>query len=483
MFKKVGQPTIFLRILPLPILFLLALSAIIFLRPFPAAADSAANSVFFRDLQGHWAGSHITRLASLDAIKGYPDYTFKPGQQISRLETLVLLMRSTGFEVEAKQLTRAGSSSGHPAAGAGGASSATSRVPWGQEYLDLAVDKGFLQFDGANCYDFNAPATRLEAALLLAHMLYLQPPLPASGKKVDGFIIDRAFTDEAQVPPSDRTCLRALAAAGIMSGYPDGSFRPQNYLTRAEAAVIISGLVDQDWIKISEGKRYLGLISGINSARGVRELELITPGQVQKFKVDQDVYCCEDGGELSLEQAVGRRAEIILGKSKQVLWVNLSQPRETSLDTETIRGSVKLVALGKENLLVLSDLNCQDRLLPVSWEAVLYKKDALQSFASLKPGVFLDVQISGGHVKKATMLEVKSISSQIERFDGRRLYLKGKASANKPGWFNYYDRARVVDREGFSRGEVQVGDRVQITYLDPYPGEIDDEIPLEIRVQ
>ncbi|MEG3072501.1 MAG: hypothetical protein RQM92_18205 [Candidatus Syntrophopropionicum ammoniitolerans] len=51
------------------------------------------------------------------------------------------------------------------------------------------------------------------------------------------------------------------------------------------------------------------------------------------------------------------------------------------------------------------------------------------------------------------MLEVKSISGQVERFDGRRLYLKGKASANKPGWFNYYDRARVVDREGFSRGK------------------------------
>ncbi len=483
MFKKVVQPIIFLRIRPLPILFLLALSAIIFLRPLPAAADPAANSVFFRDLQGHWAGSHITRLASLDAVKGYPDQTFKPEQQISRLETLVLFMRSTGFEAEAKQLTRAGSSSGRPAVNAGEAPSAIPRVSWGQEYLDLAVDKGFLQFDSTNNHDFNAPATRLEAAQLLAHMLYLQPPLPASGKKVDGFIIDQVFTDEAQVPPGDRTCLRVLAAAGIMSGYPDGSFRPQNFLTRAEATTIISGLVDQGWIKISEGKRYVGLVSGINTTRGVREIELITPAQVQKLKVAQDVYCCGDSGELPLEQAVGRRAEVILDKSKKVLWVNTLQPRGNSLDTEAIRGSVKLVALGKENLLVLSDLNCKDRLLPVSWEAVLYKKDALQSFTSLKPGVFLDVQISGGQVKKATVLEVKSISGQIEKLDGRRLYLKGKASANKSGWFNYYDRARVVDREGFSRGEAQVGDRVQITYLDPYPGEIDDEIPLEIKVQ
>ncbi|MFA4884863.1 MAG: hypothetical protein WC601_03655 [Desulfotomaculaceae bacterium] len=43
---------------------------------------------------------------------------------------------------------------------------------------------------------------------------------------------------------------------------------------------------------------------------------------------------------------------------------------------------------------------------------------------------------------------------------------------SKPGWFNYYDRAR----------DVQVGETVQITYLDPFPEEIDDEIPLEIKV-
>lgn len=53
----------------------------------------------------------------------------------------------------------------------------------------------------------------------------------------------------------------------------------------------------------------------------------------------------------------------------------------------------------------------------------MYKKDALQSFASLKPGTFLDVH-TDGQIKKATVLEVKNISGQIERFDYRRLYLR-----------------------------------------------------------
>lgn len=489
--KKAARQIIFFKTRRLPVLFLLALPAIVFLRPFfVAAAAPAANTVFFNDLQGHWARSHITRLAALDAVKGHPDHTFKPDQQISRLETLALFMRSGGFDAESEQLAKARSSSGRPVAGARADLSATPRAPWGQQYLDLAVDKGFLRFDNADIYDFDAPATRLEAARLLAHVLYLLPPLPAPGGEADGnvetaagFSIDKAFTDEAQAPPGDRACLRALAAAGVMSGYPDGSFRPLDCLTRAEAAVIISGLADRGWIKMAEGRRYIGLISRINTPKGVGELELITPAGAQKFKVAQDVYCCGDGGERSLEQAAGWRAEIILDKSKQVLWVNLLQRKETALATETIRGSVKSLALGKENLLALSDLNCKDRLLPLSWEAALYKNDVLQSFTSLKPGAFLDVHLANGQIKKATVLEVKNISGKIERFDGRRLYLEAKSSGNKPGWFNYYDRARVVDKEGFSRGNAQAGDKVQISYLDPYPGEIDDEIPLEIKVQ
>lgn len=41
----------------------------------PALAASGQNAVFFTDLQGHWAQSQITRLATLAVVKGYPDHT------------------------------------------------------------------------------------------------------------------------------------------------------------------------------------------------------------------------------------------------------------------------------------------------------------------------------------------------------------------------------------------------------------------------
>ena len=37
-----------------------------------------------------------------------------------------------------------------------------------------------------------------------------------------------------------KTSVAELAAAGIMAGYPDDTFRPQQVITRAEAVVMIN---------------------------------------------------------------------------------------------------------------------------------------------------------------------------------------------------------------------------------------------------
>jgi hypothetical protein len=162
-------------------------------------------------------------------------------------------------------------------------------------------------------------------------------------------------------------------------------------------------------------------------------------------------------------------------------WINLLEEKPGAVKMEKIKGSVKSVALGAENLLVLNNLYCEDITLPLAWDAVLAGKSARQGFKSLKAGVFVEAELSGGQVRKVTTLEVKTVSGTVETID-RRLYLKEGSSKNKPGWFNYWDRARVVDKDGLKKGGVLIGDKVQITYLDPLPEGIDDEIPLEIKI-
>ena len=47
--------------------------------------------------------------------------------------------------------------------------------------------------------------------------------------------------------------ITSLAAVGLLQGYPDGTFKPEQYITRAEAAVIISRSLDQGFSASAKG--------------------------------------------------------------------------------------------------------------------------------------------------------------------------------------------------------------------------------------
>ena len=49
-----------------------------------------------------------------------------------------------------------------------------------------------------------------------------------------------AFKDAAKISDWAKDSVEYLTKAGILNGYPDGTFQPQGNATRAEAAKIIS---------------------------------------------------------------------------------------------------------------------------------------------------------------------------------------------------------------------------------------------------
>jgi hypothetical protein len=51
---------------------------------------------------------------------------------------------------------------------------------------------------------------------------------------------DPSFSDADEIGGWAKASVSGLVAAGIMAGYPDGSFRPQEVITRAEAVVMIN---------------------------------------------------------------------------------------------------------------------------------------------------------------------------------------------------------------------------------------------------
>ena len=70
--------------------------------------------------------------------------------------------------------------------------------------------------------------SRQEVAMILNNLLSLSPVASTS-----------IFTDAAQIPAWSNDSIIAIEEAGIINGYPDGSFRPTASITRAEALVSI----------------------------------------------------------------------------------------------------------------------------------------------------------------------------------------------------------------------------------------------------
>jgi mannan endo-1,4-beta-mannosidase len=77
--------------------------------------------------------------------------------------------------------------------------------------------------------------TRAGMAILIAKALKIEPQKGNNAAK--------AFTDIQGLDEATQLILAALRDAGISEGYPDGSFKPDSPLTRAEMAVLIERIL------------------------------------------------------------------------------------------------------------------------------------------------------------------------------------------------------------------------------------------------
>jgi spore germination protein len=98
---------------------------------------------------------------------------------------------------------------------------------WAAGDINTLLEAGVLAVPPDGRFRPADPVTRLDFAVWVAKALELVPP--ASPPQ---------FGDLAQVPQEDQGPVAAAAAAGLVRGYPDGTFRPQLPITRAELATI-----------------------------------------------------------------------------------------------------------------------------------------------------------------------------------------------------------------------------------------------------
>lgn len=151
-----------------------------------------------------WYMPTITKLVNLGVIQGYPDRSFKPNNSMTKAEFIKTLLISLGESESSK-----------------------STEHWASGYISKAESINLLE--NGKLDNIDKPISRLEAAEIVSNALtYLRE------------------TYEVNSDPISR-----VSSKGIMSGYPDGSFKGENSLTRAEASTIIVRLLDKDMRTLS----------------------------------------------------------------------------------------------------------------------------------------------------------------------------------------------------------------------------------------
>ncbi|WP_135553319.1 S-layer homology domain-containing protein [Paenibacillus cymbidii] len=177
------------------------------------------------DIADHWAKDVIVDLMKRGIVRGYDDGTIRPDRQLSRAEFTAMLVRSL-------QLAPIGDGGADDLGDIAG--------HWAAPEISLAAEARLVQADMLP-FQPDVPITRTEMARIAGRALH------GIGYRVsrDKTAAPVTLSDLSGVSVDDAASIADLAAAGIVGGYPDGTFRPDGTLTRAEACKVISILLQK----------------------------------------------------------------------------------------------------------------------------------------------------------------------------------------------------------------------------------------------
>ena len=247
----------------------------------PAAAVASSFSDVPSD---HWCCEIIGELSDQNMLSGYFDGTFKPDQPVTRAEIAAMLVRFAGLSTSSNRVTNYNDMPGSH---------------WALPFAEAVKPylPGYVSATGESKFDPSAPARREDvvAAAARIHM----------GKTVvdtDVSILKQRFKDHGVISSTLSQAIGWAVRQGMVAGYPDGTFRPGNPVTRAEAAAIlyrsfvqdlsINGLLAAGEIKpiYKTEPRFIELTEKLKRARGTLAFRASPVWELEYHTRSVDLY-------------------------------------------------------------------------------------------------------------------------------------------------------------------------------------------------
>jgi len=169
------------------------------------------------DISDHWAKEQIQIWVDSGHIKGYPDGTFKPDNNITRAEFMTIANNAFGY-TEKAEIDYSDVADGS----------------WYEDAVAIAKAAGYIAGYPDGTMKPDAPISRQEAAVIVAKINALETDAAAAD----------TFTDGTTIPAWSKGAIGACVTAEILNGYPDGSFLAKNLIKRGESVIALSKALD-----------------------------------------------------------------------------------------------------------------------------------------------------------------------------------------------------------------------------------------------
>ncbi len=191
------------------------ITAILLLVSFSVCYAAEMN---FTDVKSDdWFYKNLQELVQKNIASGYPDGTFKPGSTLKFEEFIKMLVAAVEEQpIELKE-----------------------GQEWYQPYMEVAESKKYIAEQQSVPVGQNI--SRGTMAEILYNTLTEKENIKAYTDAELQYLSDR-LTDVNKIDIKTLT----INGLGVISGYPDGTFKPDNTLTRAEAVAVISRVINPE---------------------------------------------------------------------------------------------------------------------------------------------------------------------------------------------------------------------------------------------
>ena len=189
---------------------------------FPTQSIPTVQEYSFEDIADYrWAVDSIEFLHEKNIINGYGDGKFYPEKNITREEFLVIVLKALGLDETGYSCDFVDVEEGY----------------WAREYVATAYNKKIIYGIGDGVFGIGHNITRQDMAVIINRAVTV------SNHSIESIREEKPFDDNEMISDYAQESIAVMYKGGIINGYDDGTFKPQNSATRAEVACMVAKIL------------------------------------------------------------------------------------------------------------------------------------------------------------------------------------------------------------------------------------------------